>query len=89
METIKHSNYKEVNFNVNYHGESYRITITDSNDHIENMMVFFNGENVAWSVCFDKTASNSMRRVLESHNQTLLYSLTKAQISKAERKNII
>lgn len=85
METIKHNNYTEVNFKVNYQGDEYRIKITDSNDHKENMILFLGNDTISWSVSYDEKASNSMRRVLAKHNHTLLNSLIKAQISKFNR----
>lgn len=85
METIKHNNYTEVNFNVNYEGEVYRIKITDSNDHKENMMLFLSNATISWSVQYNKRASNSMRRVMAQHNHQLLSNLIKAQISKFNR----
>lgn len=89
METIKHENYTEVKFNVNYNCDEFHITITDSNDHKENMMLFLGNETISWSVQFSERASQSMRRVLASHNTTLLYTLIKGQISKKERNNFM
>lgn len=85
METIKHKNYTEINFNVNYQGEEYRIKITDSNDHKENMMLFLGNTIISWSVSYDERASKSMRRVLAQHNHRLLNNLIRAQISKFNR----
>lgn len=85
MEIIRHKNYTEINFNVNYQGEEYRIKMTDSNDHKENIMLFLGNSIISWSVQFDERASNSMRRALAQHNHRLLNNLIKAQISKFNR----
>lgn len=85
MEIIKHANFTEINFNVNYQGEEYRIKITDSNDHKENMMLFLRNDIISWSVSYDERASKSMRRVLAQHNYRLLNNLVRGQISKFNR----
>ena len=85
METIRHNNYTETQFVVSYEGEMFNVTIFDSNDRIENMMICISGDAIAWTVLYDVRASNSMRRVLDKHNTELLYRLIKAQISKKMR----
>lgn len=82
MEIIKHKNYTEINFSVNYHGDSYRVKMTDSNDQQEEMMLFLGNSVVSWSVQYNEKQSNSMRRVLAQHNYRLLDNLIRAQISK-------
>ena len=82
METIRHNNYTETQFVVSYEGEKFNVSIFDSNDRVENMMIFISCDVIAWTVMYDNRASNSMRRVLDKHNTELLYRLIKAQISK-------
>ena len=82
METIRHNNYTETQFVVSYEGEKFNVSLFDSNDRIENMMICISGDAIAWTVLYDERASNSMRRVLDKHNTELLYRLIKAQISK-------
>ena len=82
MKTIKHNNYTEMQFALRYEGEMFNVSIFDSNDRVENMMIFISCDAVAWSVQYDKRASNSMRRVLDKHNTELLYRLIRGQISK-------
>ena len=85
METIRHNNYTETQFVVSYEGEKFNVSLFDSNNRVENMRIFISCDAVAWSVQYDKRASNSMRRVLDKHNTELLYRLIKAQISKKMR----
>lgn len=85
MNIIKHKNYTEVNFNLTYQGELYRIKIMDSNDQKENMMLFLCNEMISWSIQYDERASSSMRRVLVKHNYSLVYRLVRAHISKFNR----
>ena len=82
MKTIRHNNYTEKQFALRYEGEMFNVSIFDSNDRVENMMIFISCDAVAWSVQYDKRASNSMRRVLDKHNTELLYRLIRGQISK-------
>ena len=85
METIRHNNYTETKFVVSYEGEKFNVSLCDSNNRVENMMIFISCDAIAWTVLYDKRASNSMRRVLDKHNTELLYRLIKAQISKKMR----
>ena len=85
METIRHNNYTETQFVVSYEGEKFNVSLFDSNDRIENMMICISGDAIAWTVLYADRASNSMRRVLDKHNTELLYRLIKAQISKKMR----
>ena len=82
METIRHNNYTEMQFVVSYEGEKFNVSLFDSNNRVENMMICISGDVNAWTVMYDNRASNSMRRVLDKHNTELLYRLIKAQISK-------
>ena len=82
METIRHDNYTETRFVVSYEGEKFNVSLFDSNNRIENMMICISGDAIAWTVLYDDRVSNSMRRVLDKHNIDLLYRLIKAQISK-------
>lgn len=68
METIKHNNYTEINFNVNYHGESYKVRLTDSNDRIEGMLLFINNENHSWFWDCDNRQTKGLRQVLDARN---------------------
>ena len=85
METIRHNNYTEMQFVVSYEGEKFNVSLFDSNNRVENMMICISGDVIAWTVKYDKRASNSMRRVLDKHNTELLYRLVQAHISKKMR----